>query len=291
MPDPNAVDAFLRGEVEALETFGFVAVAPAGRPLHAVEVTRREDSGLAVRVPGRAATAPELPIKIRKALRDRGFLSSEAADRTKPWIREVADASAAVSLQRAVLAEVFGEKLDAALDVQHGSHRGEYEAQRRLTRARTRIEAIGTDVLGRCPEQDEDGDFVLPVEGVHVVIAPRVTPDAQVVVRVFCICNVGIDMTPGLALFLARLNFGLMFGRFIIDVENSAIWFDETLLGEEFREEELRFAIRVVAETADCWDDRFKQMFGGSTHEEVLAQGAAEAAAKSKPGQGGGLYL
>ena len=111
-------------------------------------------------------------------------------------------------------------------------------------------------------------------------------------IRIFAITNVAVSVAPELGLFLARLNFGLMFGRFALHVEHHAIWFDEGLLGEQFREEELRFAIRMVASTADEWDDRLKQMFGGVTYQEDLA-GRAEEAPKApiKPGEGTGLYL
>ena len=115
--------------------------------------------------------------------------------------------------------------------------------------------------------------------------------DGQVVVRIFAITNVGVAVTPELGLFLARLNFGLMFGRFALDTENRSIWFDETLLSENFREDDLRFAIRMVASTADLWDDRLKSMFGGVTYQEVLAGRSAEAAPPKKPGEGTGLYL
>ena len=141
----------------------------------------------------------------------------------------------------------------------------------------------------RGPEQDEDADDVIPSGDVPVVVAPRTTHEAQVIVRLFSICNVGVHVTPDLGLFLARLNFGLMFGRFALDVEPSAIWSDETPLGEEFREEELRFAIRMVASTAAEWDERFKQLFGGFTYQEMVAGSAPEP--QMKPSQGGGLYL
>jgi hypothetical protein len=123
------------------------------------------------------------------------------------------------------------------------------------------------------------------------MVAPRAAPGGQIVVRVFAITNVGVNVAPDLGLFLAGLNFGLMFGRFALDAEHHAIWFDETLLGEQFREEELRFAIRMVASTADGWDDRLKQMFGGATYQEVLAGRTAETAPPTKPGEGVGLYL
>jgi hypothetical protein len=167
----------------------------------------------------------------------------------------------------------------------------EYEARRKLSIARSRIEEVINDMLGHPAEQDSDGDYVLPIGDVQVMVAPRAAPDGQVVVRIFSITNVAIDVTAELGLFLARLNFGLMFGRFALDTENRSIWFDETLLSEHFREEDLQLAIRMVASTADAWDDRIKGMFGGATHQEMLAAGAAEPAPQSKPGGGVGLYL
>jgi hypothetical protein len=291
MTDPAAALAFLGTEVDALEPLGFLAVAPSGRPLHAVEVTRLEDASLEVRVPGRLPAMPELPIAVRQALRERGFASEDPADPRKPWRRAVPDAASAVKLLQELHVAVFGEKPDVALDLLHGSHKLEQETRRKLALARTRIEAIVSDVLGRRAEQDRDGDYVLPVGDVHVTVAPRAALDGQVVVRVFAICNVGVAVTPELGLFLARLNFGLMFGRFALDAEHGSIWFDETLLGEEFREEELRFAIRMVASTADGWDDRLKQMFGGATHQEVSAGQTSPSAPTIKPGEGVGPYL
>jgi hypothetical protein len=117
-------------------------------------------------------------------------------------------------------------------------------------------------------------------------------PLGPVVVRVFAVTNVNVPVVPELGLFLARLNFGLMFGRFALDAEHNAIWFDDTLLGEQFSDEEMRFAVDVVARTADEWDDRLKQLFGGATHQELLkSKGAADESLPVKPGEGPGLYL
>jgi hypothetical protein len=289
MTSPDAVRAFLLGEIEALEVFGFVAVSPAGRPLNVVEVTRREDGGLDVRVPGRPRIVPELPIPVRSALRDRGFASADPGDPTRPWVHAAADAHSAVELAQRLLGEVFGEKPDVTLDVAHGSHKAEHDAQLRLGAARERIERVMTGMAGRRPEQDADGDYVVPASDVHVIVAPRVAAGGPVVVRVFAITNVGVSVTPELGLFLARLNFGLMFGRFALDAEHRSIWFDETLLGDQFSDEELRFAIQVVSATADEWDDRMKQMFGGATYQEVLTSGANHELPRVKPGEGGYL--
>ena len=288
MSDPAIVQGYLQAEADSLAPFDFVALGPAGRPHHMVELTRREDARLEVRVPGRPHGLPELKLSERSALHERGFASSQASDRLQPWVHEVPNAASAVELAWRVLCEVFEEKPDVALDVLHGSHRAEHEAQQRMAQARERIERVLAE-MGQRPEQDQDRDYLLPVGDVRVVVAPRVAPAGPVVVRVFAITNVGVTVTPELGLLLARLNFGLMFGRFALDAEHQSIWFDETLLGEHFRDEELRFTIQVVAGTADLWDDRLKQMFGGATYQDVLAGRAGHAAPPIKPGQGGYL--
>jgi len=287
MPDPAITRAFLLAEVESLEPFAFVLLSPAGKPLHLVEMTRSESGALEMRIPGRPPIVPELSIAVRSALRDRGFASAKPEDPTVPWVHAVADSAAAVELVLRVLTEVFAAKPDTALDVAHGSHRAEHEAEQKLAAIREKLERVLTEKTGRRPEQDEDGDYLLPMGDVRVTVAPRVAPGGPSVVRVFTITNVGVSVTPELGLLLARLNFGLMFGRFALDAEHRAIWFDETLLGEQFSDEELRFTIQVVASTADQWDDRLKQMFGGATYQEVLKGSAAQQVPPVKPGQGG----
>ena len=289
MADSTTTEAFLQSEVEALEPFAFLLLAAAGNPLHVVELTRREDGRLEVQVPGRPPILPALELTERSALHERGFASADPADPTKPWTHEVADAAAAVELALRVLTEVYAEKQDVALDVAHGSHRLEHEARKRLAEVRERVEKMLADMLKRAPERDEDGDYLIPIGDVRVVVAPRIAPGGPPVVRVFAITNVGVQVTPDLGLMLARLNFGLMFGRFALDAEHHAIWFDETLLGDHIHDEELQFIVQAVAATADQWDDRLKQMFGGATHQDVLKGQAAENVPSAKPGQGGYL--
>jgi len=291
MSDPAVVGAFLEGEVEALEPFDFIAVRPSSDALHLVEVTRSEAGGLEVRVPGRPpGLIPALPVAVRGALRERGFASEDPADPTRPWVHGVADAAAAVALARRVLTEVFDEKPEALLDVTHGSHRQEHEARQKLAALRKRIEPVLTELAQAPLAEDADGDYVLPVHDVHVTVAPRAVPGGPVVVRVFAITNVGVNVAPDLGLFLARLNFGLMFGRFSLDIEHRSIWFDETLLGDPLEGDVLRFAVKVVAATADEWDDRLKQMFGGATYQEYLQHRRSDSdTPPPKPGQGGYL--
>ncbi|HEX2850212.1 MAG TPA: YbjN domain-containing protein, partial [Acidimicrobiales bacterium] len=177
----------------------------------------------------------------------------------------------------------------SAVDVHHGSRRAEHEAQEKLAALRRRLVPLLTQMLGRPPTQDPDGDYVFRYQSATVFVAPRAAPNGVVVLRVFAITNVGVNVGPELALFLARLNFSLAFGRFTLDVEHQAVWFDETLLGDKADDEELEFAIEVVASTADEWDDRIKAMFGGSTGEDVAASKAQGIAPPPKPGEGGYL--
>jgi hypothetical protein len=289
MTDPIAARAFLQGEVEALEPFGFVAVLPNGEPLHLVEITRSEGGEIEVRVPGRPPLAPELEAAVRSKLHERGFRSEEPANPLKPWARQVDDARQAVEIVQQVLTDVLGEKPDATLDVAHGSRRAEHEARLKLAETRELIQASLSEMAGGPVERDADGDYVVPLDDVHVTVAPRLLPDGTVVVRVFAITNVGVTVAPELGLFLARLNFGLMFGRFALDAEHASIWFDESLLGTQLTDEQLRFALKIVATTADEWDDRLKQMFGGTTYQDVLKKHAVGDPPPTKPGVGGYL--
>jgi hypothetical protein len=291
MTHADTTRAFLTAEAERLAPFEFVAMMPSGNPLDIVEIARGQDGGLLVSVPGRPRMAPELPLETRSALRERGFKSEDAADRTRAWSQPAADVQAAIELAFSLLTLVFGAKPDGTVDVIHGSHEAEHEARKKLAFVRERVERILSDVIGKTPERDADGDFVLPIADVRVTVAPRALPGGPVVVRVFAVTNVNVPVTPDLGIFLARLNFSMMFGRFALDVEHSAIWFDETLLGEQFSDEELRFAVKVVSGTADEWDDRLKQMFGGATYQEVLSLQANGTAPPIKPGEGPGLYL
>lgn len=290
MTDVSVARAFLLAEIEALAPFDSIAVAPASKPLRVVEVTRTEDGKIEVRVPGRPPVVPALEIPVRSALHERGFRNEDPADPTQAWVHPVTSAAEAVDLAQRLLVEVFGEKPDVSFDLSHGSHRAEHEARQKLATVRARVESVLAQMAaGRTPEKDADGDYVLPIGNVSVQVSPRAPLSGPVVVRVFAITNVGVTVAPELGLFLARLNFGLMFGRFALDAEHAAIWFDETLLGEQFTDEELRFTIDVVASTADEWDDRLKQMFGGATHHELPSGATRSGAPPIKPGGGGYL--
>ena len=286
MADSKDAREFLYGEVEALEAFDFVAAGPAGRPLQMVEIARDEGRALEVRVPGRPPVAAPLSPEIRTALAERGYVSEDADDSAQPWRRDAESPAAAVDLALTLLTDVFQAEPELRLDVLHGNHRAAHEARKLLAELRERIVRVLEDEMGGPPEQDGEGDYLLPIADIQVVVAPRILPNGPAVVRVFAVTNVNVNVVPELGLFLARMNFNLMFGRFALDSDRKTIIFDEALLGNPLNEEALRFSIRVVAETADEWDNRLKQMFGGATYHEVLKQQGRLAAPPTKPGSG-----
>ncbi len=297
MGGSREIQTFVESEVEALEVFDFVAVGPAGRAFHMVEVCRVEDQSLEVRVPGRPPFIQGLSPHEREALRERGFESEEPDNIAVAWVHKVENSAQAFEIARGVIHQVFEEKPDIRYDLIHGSHRAEHEARQKLAEVRIHVERVITEVMNAEPVQDDDGDYLLPLGDVQVVVAPRSVPDGPTLVRVFSVTNVGVTVSPDLGLLLARLNFGLAFGRFSLDADRKTILFDETLLGDPLNQEALRFAIEVVSTTADEWDDRLKQMFGGATYQEILKQQGGHEKLPAKPGQGDarrtehGLYL
>lgn len=252
----------------------------ARAPLVAMEIGRSESGELEVRVPPRLPSAP-LTVPMQTELEEAGFVSSDPSDPLEPWVLKADGIEAAMVEALTVLQDVFGVEVDAAMNVIHGSHRAEYEAARRLEVLRARVRSQLTEILGQRPGTDSEGDFVCSFDHIQVIVGPRVLPGMIGVVRVFAITNTDVTVGSELGLLLARLNFGLLFGRFALDVEHRAIWFDETLLGDEVTVDQLRFTVNVVAETAGEWDRRLQQMFGGRTHHDLAE---TERRAVTKPG-------
>lgn len=281
----DATRGFLVDQVDRLENLGFVTVGSPTSPFVVLEIFRSESGDLETRVPPRFPSAPLTPAT-RSKLLDAGYVCEEPSSTHVPWVQSAATAADAVDLAAQTLRDIFEVELGEAVNLVHGSHRAEHEAIQRLEELRARIEPVLAVMLGQPPERDADGDYLFATDQVQVVIAPRAIPGAVAIVRVIAITNVGVNVTPELGLFLARLNFGLMFGRFALDTEHRSIWFDETLLGDEISDDQLRFTVNMVAETATEWAPKLQQMFGGLTHTDIED---AQRHAAPKPGAGGYL--
>jgi hypothetical protein len=287
--------SFLTAQVAALPPLDFVLVGVPQPPFDAVQVLREEDGSLAVELSIRnvAAGAPPYTPEQVTALARLGFPAT-----AEPPVKAAvppADPAAAAALVESVLAEVFGVDETTPVDVRHGSEREAREAEAQLQAMRARIEPVLATLTpnGKPAPRDDDGDYVLDIGHVRIFVAPRSLPGPPPpIIRVFAITNAGMTLTPELGLFLSRLNFSLMFGRFSIDADNGAIWFDETLLGEHVTDEELRFTVEMVAGTANEWDQKIASMFGGrirTSEEQPPTPPPGDGPPANKPGQGGYL--
>ncbi len=287
---------FVTAQVEALAPLDFVVVGVSTPPFDAVQVLRETDGSLAVVASLRDPSTPYTDEQ-RAALTALGFpddADPAAGGSATAGLRVATppvDAAAASGLTDAILTTVFGVAASTPVDVRHGSERDVRESAAQLAAMRARVEPVLTAMLGKAVPQDEDGDYLVDLGHSRVFVAPRVLPGRPPpIIRVFAITNAGLTLTPELGLFLSRLNFTLMFGRFSIDADNAAIWFDETLLGEHVTDEELRFTVEMVATTANEWDQKIATTFGGRTRSPETPPGTeASEVPASKPGQGGYL--
>lgn len=273
--DPARV-TFVDEQLKLLAPFDFVVVLLPTVPFGAVEVARGEDGALAATL---APRPPALPLTTEQevAMKALDFVLEGPV-----WRRTAAPIDGA--LVDRVLHDVFGAGDDSMVDVRHGSRRAEHEAMVKLAAVRDRLRPLLTNLLGHEPATDADGDFVFEWQSTEVFVAPMAVPGMPVVIRVFAITNVGVSVNPDLALFIARLNFGLVFGRFALDLEHAAVWFSESLLGDFVTDEGFRYTVQTVAETANEWDDRIAQMFGGFTH--ATAPTTEVTSSRRKPGGG-----
>ena len=279
--------AFLATQFAGLAQFDFVVVGVPRPPFPAVRVGREEGIRVELGEPPPPASFTEEQVAALEAL---GFAREDGR-----WLHRDPpdDAVALADLVERTLAGVWAVDDADPVDISHGSTRAEHEARAKAAEMRTRIEPVLAAIVGRPAPQDADGDYLVDLGDTRVFVAPRAQPGRPPIIRVFAITNAGLKLTPELGLFLSRLNFSLMFGRFSLDMENQAVWFDETLLGDHVTDEELRFTVEMVASTAGEWDQRIAATFGGGvrppSQAPTAAASGAEATPPTKPGEGGYL--
>lgn len=265
--------AFVQHQVGLLEPFGFIALtAPRpGSPDTAalVEVSRSEEGSSYLVIAG---ALPSLDDTVVAALTSAGFAVADGRAS-----KDGTDPAAATDAAEAALAAL---DVDPAgrIDLKHGSHRADVERERKRAAALERIGNVLRTILA--PDLvtvDGDGDFSFPFESTRVFVGVRALRGGALVVRVFSITNVDVEASPGLGLFLATTNFGLAFGRFSLDVNNNAVWFEHNLPGEAFADDELAVVVRMVAQTANEFDERIAEMFGGELFNPPGEAGPPEA--------------
>ena len=274
---------FIEEQIRALSPLDFVAfVVPVPPGVGFIEVARDEEGdGFRAAV----GAEPALAEPAAAALTALGYAPGEP----RPSFAS-SDVEALADKVDAALAGPLAAPAGARMDVRNGSRREEVERERKLKALKERLSALLTKLLApNAFEVDPDGDFTFPFQSTRVWVAPRSLPGGPLVVRVFAVTNVEIEPTPALGLFLSETNFALAFGRFALDTQRRAVWFEETLLGDFVADEELTFVVQIVASTADQFDDRIAAAFGGRVFNSPGQAGAAAESPAEKPGAAGYL--
>jgi hypothetical protein len=85
--------------------------------------------------------------------------------------------------------------------------------------------------------------------------------DATITTRSYLVTDA--ELSPDLMLFLLRENDRMRFGAFGVDAEND-IFFEHTILGASADMAELRSSVMAVVITADQYDDKIIERWGGT---------------------------
>lgn len=84
--------------------------------------------------------------------------------------------------------------------------------------------------------------------------------DTTITTRAYLVTEV--EITPDLASFLLHENERMRFGAFGLDQED-AIFFEHSILGSRTDQEELKSSVMAVILTADSYDDKIVEQWGG----------------------------
>jgi len=126
-----------------------------------------------------------------------------------------------------------------------------------------RVEQFVDQVFGEMIRKLPDRPVFLLQMGTtltHIAIVPWASDDAVVVVRSYV--NYGADLTPDLLKFLLTENAGMRFGAFGLDKDGD-IFFEHTIVGSTCDKEEIKASVLAVSSTADQYDERIMERWGG----------------------------
>ncbi len=94
----------------------------------------------------------------------------------------------------------------------------------------------------------------------QIGVFPWGTDDAIITTRAYVVT--GAEMSQDLLRFLLKENAGMHFGAFGIDDEGDII-FEHSIVGSTCDQRELEASVIAVARTADDYDDRIVERWGG----------------------------
>lgn len=117
---------------------------------------------------------------------------------------------------------------------------------------------------------DDEPGFVL-VQGSTMVIS-HVFPwgDDGSVLRTYAPVVVGAEMTQELAVFLLRENENMRFGGFSLG-DDGTIFFNHNVVADTIDKDEFKSAILAVVTTADAYDERIVERWGGQRAQDRAA--------------------
>jgi hypothetical protein len=120
--------------------------------------------------------------------------------------------------------------------------------------------------------QEMYANLAIPISGLPVFILPMGSATAMVevlpwgnseaIIATWSYVVKGVGQTTDLMRFLLQKNSELSAGVFSID-DDGDIRFHSTLVGSTCDRHELHSSVAVVLETADRYDDKIVQMWGG----------------------------
>lgn len=119
------------------------------------------------------------------------------------------------------------------------------------------------EVFGAFASERED----VPVFGVmvgsvlaQVGVSPWGTDDATITTRAYLVTDV--ELSPDLLMYLLRENDRMRFGAFGVDPDGD-IFFEHAIVGSSVDKAELKSSVMAVAITADQYDDKIVERWGG----------------------------
>lgn len=119
----------------------------------------------------------------------------------------------------------------------------------------------------------ENGMYVVKQGSTYVMISVVPWGEDRAIVRCVSQLVKGVSMVPDLATYLLRLNGVFRFGAFAYVRDGDLILFLHSILGgKTLDKDELVATIRDVALTADEWDDRIIERFGGQSMQDLLEE-------------------
>ncbi|HXU45328.1 MAG TPA: YbjN domain-containing protein [Thermoanaerobaculia bacterium] len=109
----------------------------------------------------------------------------------------------------------------------------------------------------------EEGHFYVRYGSTVLEISVEPYGEDEAVVVIMSYCVQGVELAEELFVLLLELNHQMAFGHFsLIDHD---IFFSHSLLGRDLEPRDLLRMITAVAGTADDWDDRIVEKYGGQT--------------------------